>query len=115
MVGRAVVVSVGVRVGGGGETPGSSVGGTSVGAGVLMANRSRVGMRVTVGCGVSVGTGVAGVRKDRSEGNAEHPVRMIARRMMTVFFAGVLCMDSSKVVMDNFINCILFDGDFYAI
>jgi hypothetical protein len=113
MVGRNVAVKVGVRVGGTGETPGSNVGGISVGPSVFKANGSRVGVDegklVTVGRGVSVGPTVAGVRKERSMGRAEHPVMMRARRSDKVFFTIVLYMVPQKNYWDYCINCIRFE------
>jgi len=110
IVGRKVAVIVGVRVGGFGETPGSSVGGISVGPSVFMANGSRVavdvGKLVTVGAIVFVGP-VVGVSKiERSTASkAEHPVIIKARRSDKVFF-----MVPQKMYWDYCINCIRFDG-----
>lgn len=109
MVGRKVAVGGGVRVGNFGVTPGSNVADISVGPSVFSANGSRVavdvGKRVTVGATVSVGPAVAGVRKDRSAGKAEHPVMMMASRIDNVFF-----MVPQKFYWDYCINCIRFDG-----
>ena len=109
MVGRNVAVGGGVRVGNFGVTPGSKVAGISVGPSVFNANGSRVavdvGKRVTVGATVSMGPAVAGVRKERSTGKAEHPVMMMASRIDNVFF-----MVPQKFYWDYCINCIRFDG-----
>ena len=115
IVGRNVAVVVGVRVGGLGVTPGSSVGGISVGPSVFIANGSRVGVadgnNVTVGAVVFVGAAVAVFRNDKStSGKAEHPVMMIARRRDTIFFTFMLCMVPQNVCWDYCINCIRFDG-----
>ena len=119
MVFRKVGIGLAVRVGVGGVTEGSYVGRISVGPSVLTANGSRVevgeGKRVTVGCGVNVGSGVDGVRKDRSSGSAEQAVMSTVRNNVTIFF-----MISSEewhtqfYTLQNrghYINCILFDGD----
>ena len=110
-MGRNVAVVVGVRVNGLGVTPGSSVGGISVGASVFIENGSRVGVAVgksvTVGAAVFVGAAVAVFRNDRStSGKAEHPVSMMARRMDMVLFTLV----PQNLCSDYCINCIPFDG-----
>ena len=111
IVGRKVAVVVGVRVNGLGVTPGSSVGGISVGPSVFIENGSRVGVAVgnsvTVGATVFVGAAVAVFRNDRStSGRAEHPVSMIARRIDMVLFTLV----PQNLCWDYCINCIRFDG-----
>ena len=86
MVERGVGVKGGVRVGRARGVSGFSVG---VASSVLMANRSGVFVafiKVTVGSGEFVGTGVGVFKKERSTGNAEHPVITMARMMNTVFF-----------------------------
>jgi hypothetical protein len=99
MVGRKVSVNIGVRVAGKGVTPGSNVGGIAVGPSVFRAKGSREavgeGKRVTVGSTVFDGPTVGVFRKDKSTGRAEHPVMMMARRRVTVFFMvpQILCWD----------------------
>jgi hypothetical protein len=51
-----------------------------------------VGNFVTVGAVVFVGPTVGVFKNDRSNGRAEHPVMIRARRRDTVFFTIVLCM-----------------------
>jgi hypothetical protein len=97
IVGRSVAVNGGVFEAGRGVTPGSSV---AVGPSVFVANGSRVavevGKLVALDGGVFVGPAVAGVRKERSSGMAEHPLMSIARTMSTIFFSLILCMSSSE-------------------
>lgn len=69
---------------------GVGVGVNVMGVGDTVAKRSRVGMRVTVGCGVRVSAGGAGVGEmtsSRMGAKPEHPLRRkINKRIGRVFF-----------------------------
>lgn len=83
-----VKIGAGVSVGRSGMS-GVRVGVKVTGVGVNVANRSRVGMRVTVGTGVSVSGGAGGVGvaiNSKIGDNPEHPLRRIVNNAICKYF-----------------------------